>query len=298
MRRYFALEVPQHNSNQVWCVDGLEAYRVGVPDPQTYRNTLFTLSDIADLQVQFEHRFPVWKGLRLFELELAPGEYFGRMARPIQSHPQDFARLPRAGLYTQETTQAVGQLMSLESRLREICQVVEPLPQNFDVFGHSIRECLILAAMEVESHCKAVLRENNYTGPNTSTKDYVKLKTAMKLDQYKVGFVRYPQVAPLAPFERWEAKNPTRSLPFYDAYNAVKHNREDEFDRGTLEHALSAVSACVILSVAQFGFMSVIQKSRALFEFFSLVEVPSWSPAECYAVARDETPTKSRDFLF
>ena len=39
----------------------------------------------------------------------------------------------------------------------------------------------------------------------------------------------------LAPFALWEEARPTGSLAWYDAYNAVKHDRERNFSRATLE---------------------------------------------------------------
>jgi hypothetical protein len=38
----------------------------------------------------------------------------------------------------------------------------------------------------------------------------------------------------------------TQELKWYDAFNAVKQNREAEFERATLGHAIDAVSACAI----------------------------------------------------
>jgi D-galactarate dehydratase / Altronate hydrolase, C terminus/SAF domain len=72
--------------------------------------------------------------------------------------------------------------------------------------------------------------------------------------------------------------DPTKSLAWYDAYHGVKHNRENEFRRGTLERAFEAVSACIVLLVAQFGSTALIfELSR-----FVGVRAPVWPIGEMY----------------
>jgi hypothetical protein len=58
----------------------------------------------------------------------------------------------------------------------------------------------------------------------------------------------------------------------------VKHNREEEFERGTLEHAFAAVSACVALLFAQFGLMAL---GSELFEYVD-VQSPVWPIEDMY----------------
>jgi hypothetical protein len=43
-------------------------------------------------------------------------------------------------------------------------------------------------------------------------------------------------------------------LSWYDAYNKTKHDREDNLNVGTLDNAVKAVGAAVVMFYAQFGF--------------------------------------------
>jgi hypothetical protein len=71
----------------------------------------------------------------------------------------------------------------------------------------------------------------------------VNLKAAMRLDEYGVEFPSYPRLPPISPFAGWGSSDkPTQALAWYDAYNAVKHNREAEFERATLGHAFVGLS--------------------------------------------------------
>jgi hypothetical protein len=84
--------------------------------------------------------------------------------------------------------------------------------------------------------------------------EYVVLRDAMKLDEYAITFPAYPWLEAIVPFKGWgSTTKPSRDLPWYDAYNAVKHNREKEFERATLQHAFSAVykHPCCLVNFAR-----------------------------------------------
>jgi hypothetical protein len=103
---------------------------------------------------------------------------------------------------------------------------------------------------------------------------------AMKLDLYKVKLIRYPDLPECIPFWGWDPAKPTQSLPWYDAYNSVKHDREGAFARATLEHAIEAVAACVVMLAAQFGYEKLEQ--YGLKNVFQFKDIPKWEPKDWY----------------
>src|SRR3984957_18024538 len=108
--------------------------------------------------------------------------------------------------------------------------------------------------MEVESHWRGVLVANGVKGHGVNedrftTNQYVNLNAAMRLDEYAVEFPSYPWLPSVRPFAGWGSSGkPTQDLAWYDAYNAVKHNRESEFARATLGHAFVGLSRFVYFS--------------------------------------------------
>ena len=76
----------------------------------------------------------------------------------------------------------------------------------------------------------------------------------MLLDGYSLSLQSYPSFPEFAPFKDWNASNPTTSLSWYDAYNKTKHDREGNLNVGTLDNAVRAVGAAVVMFLAQFGF--------------------------------------------
>jgi hypothetical protein len=182
-----------------------------------------------------------------------------------------------------------GQLTALNSRLEAVFQVVHPVQQNQHAYGHEIRNLIILASTEVESHWRAVLKENDFepsNGRSFTTTDYVRLLAPMKLDEYSVSFPRYPWLEPVSPFKCWDLLKPTQSLDWYDAYNQVKHDREAKFQCAKLAFSIQSVAACAVMFAAQFGFEALDRRFR---EAFAFKGVPRWMPDEVYTSRFEST---------
>jgi hypothetical protein len=141
--------------------------------------------------------------------------------------------------------------------MREVFRFVEPRAENLHVFGHEIRQLLVLACNEVEAQCKAVLRANGYA-PRAANgglrrltmRDYFRVSQPLRLDEWRVTLAVYP-LPPISPFAEWVGN--FVQLPWYGAYNAVKHDREIAFHEATLANLIDAMSAVCVLVVAQFG---------------------------------------------
>ncbi len=167
-------------------------------------------------------------------------------------------------------------LRILLSKLEDLFETVEPCRDNLNTYGLKIREVILLACMEVESSWTAVLKENNYSNSSRlTTKDYVKLKQAMFLDAYELSLQSYPGFPSLTPFKNWDLARPTESLVWYDAYNRTKHDREENLRFATLENAVYAVGATVVMFYAQFGpnfgLISVDPKSTVIRNVFKFI---------------------------
>ena len=85
--------------------------------------------------------------------------------------------------------------------------------------------------------------------------DYVKLSLPMKLGEYRVALPWYPWLDPIAPFEKWvpTKRGEKQLLPWYDAYNDIKHDREKNFAEAKLIHAIKSVTGCFVMLCAQYG---------------------------------------------
>ncbi len=173
----------------------------------------------------------------------------------------------RPGLYSvDETLQGlaatVGNLRQSEQcllllihRLDELLHFVEPTRASLQTYSHKARELLILACTEVENYWKSYLRIADV--PSTSggwgTKDYVRLAGPLHLSDYVVSLPRYMDIDPIRPFSGWSSEQPTRSLPWYHAYNKTKHDRTSYFSEASIWNCLQAVAAVIALFSTRFG---------------------------------------------
>jgi hypothetical protein len=159
-------------------------------------------------------------------------------------------------------TQSFVALKLLITKMQEIFETVEPGHANLKVYGHKIRELLLLAAMEVEASWAAVLKANGYAENRFTTKDYVKLLVPKALDSFSLRLRSYPDFPAAAPFKGWTDQSPTKSLAWYDAYNQTKHNREERLGMATLERTVHAVAGAVTMFYTQFGYSSNIEDEK------------------------------------
>lgn len=221
---------------------------------------------------------PDGRPAQYIEPNLGPGEYYPRIARPLDPTPFRMGGSPATNDYKESKARAQGQLAAILNQLSGIFRVVEPCNQNNGSYGPEIANVLIVASTEVEAHCKAILRDNGRQGKNTE--DYVKICDPMRLNEYTVELLQYPWIQPFKPFGGWPvSKQFSQALPWYGAYNQVKHDRYSNYSSATLEHCISAVSAIAILLVAQFGSEGLTADQQA---FFGFSERPNWSLEEHY----------------
>jgi hypothetical protein len=86
-------------------------------------------------------------------------------------------------------------------------------------------------------------------------------------------------------------------LPWYGAYNGVKHNRDGNFPQASLYAAFDALTAFFIMLCAQYGWDFALTGDAASPAFFRLKASPQWSPSEYYTPAYRST-LKKRGYNF
>ena len=113
----------------------------------------------------------LYPGAQFYDLRLAPGEYFPRMARPFGATylaalpippDRDLSVSPggnpdKSPKALEERVTSSGQLHALIVQLEQVCRVVHPKTENFSAYGHDLRSILLVACTEVEAQCKSIL---------------------------------------------------------------------------------------------------------------------------------------------
>jgi hypothetical protein len=265
---------------QLWCFTDRTATLCGITNPEGGSGTHYQAEPDETIWACLRRSTPWLEGLDdpgpFHRMHLAPGHYHRRVARPIALDDAEWLSLPDASVEQRHIIGAQNQLDALIGALKAICRVVQPSPATLDVFGHEIRNLLILASTEVEMHWRGILKANGR--PAAATKHYVTLADPLRLRDYVVHFHPCPDIDPIAPFAGWAKSEPSKSLPWYAAYNGVKHNRELEFEKASLANAFGAIAACAVLLVAQFGQEAMTPDQRR----FLAIDVPAIPLEEMY----------------
>lgn len=205
-----------------------------------------------------------------------PGSYYPRIFRKnIEFNPFDPNFLQDMRAY-----------QNIQSSLDNLFNFIEPVELNLKTYGHKIRELLILACTEVEYLLLKVLTENGYPEKGRySTVDYVRCRDVLKLNLYEVELTQYSSLGIFTPFKDWDESRSTASIPWYYAYNQVKHNRSDNIPHANLKHLLDAVAAIHILLESQYGeriFQGLFGAPEYKSVFYTLTS-PEWELDEITA---------------
>lgn len=177
---------------------------------------------------------------------------------------------------------SLEQLSTLIELLNRIFKTVFPCAENYNTYGFDIRNLIILACTEFESQFIGIFKENDIHPLNRyyRTKDYVRLKDELKLGDYEIKFTYYPELSSFSPFSNWKEENPTGSLDWFSNYNAIKHDRDNEFEKSRLVDLISSISACYIIILAQYGELPMI--NEILKNYLKIEKRPNWDNSEKY----------------
>lgn len=224
---------------------------------------------------------------------LADGGYFPRVWRGLYDpgNPLNcYSPIDAREMYGSAYVHSVHAAASLFEELEGLFRYIEPSRANDVTYGHRIRELLILVCTELEASWRAIWCANNrgVAPKSLSTKQYVSLSIPLRLREWSVTLSAYPDYGPIQPFADWDISAPTQSLPWYDAYNATKHDRENNFQGSSLLSLVCAAAALHVQLSAQWGPQTFDRWHAAVVSPFRLRTQPVWSSGEIYSPRIDD----------
>lgn len=150
----------------------------------------------------------------------------------------------------------------LNEQLGKTANYVEPNKDNYGTYSVTYTNILLSACSEIEVVAKLICQiidpDVDYLSEKVPDESGTKMIdnniTMKKLSAtlkkqfphiYQAKAVIINQHEMIYPFECW--KNPKRNLPWWTAYNKVKHYRYNCFNYATLENTLNSVAALINL---------------------------------------------------
>lgn len=154
-------------------------------------------------------------------------------------------------MYAQTPENYVRAFLIFLKDLEDLFDYVEPAEKNLPCYSYRIHALLLRACVELEANCKAILKENEYGKAGSwDMRDYRKIDKTHLLSKYEVKVPNWNGNGAIrTPFDNWQSGG---ALPWYDAYNATKHDRHDEFQEATFEHLIDASCGLLVILSAQF----------------------------------------------
>lgn len=236
---------------------------------------------------------------RLKHLELDCGQCFNSIYRPIFTYylTEDFQATSQSKISSteyykdlpincfQDYSNQLRQLEIILDDMAEVFKVVAPHYQQRGVYGHAIRNIIILACTELDARMQSILANNGVSpdGKYFEMKDYFKLKGPLKLDEYELSFYRYGDLGTFSPFSTWENNE---QLYWYQAYNHIKHNREKHFAEAKLFNAINAIMAYAIILIAQYGYRNDLWR-ETVGKIIHIEKEPKWDLEDFYIKSPD-----------
>lgn len=140
-----------------------------------------------------------------------------------------------------ELTNTWNYFLSLENDIAATSRYIEPNGQE-NVFSFEFSKLLMLSCTEVESVLKTIcsIVEGRECGNIGEYKEII-LKHYSKIVLAEVFIPRWGKT--IRPFDGWDSG----ILDWWDAYVAIKHNRESSFESATYKNAVYALSALYVL---------------------------------------------------
>jgi hypothetical protein len=130
----------------------------------------------------------------------------------------------------------------------DVTEYINPCNENKNCYSHRLYELLLRTSTEFENLCKFSFNKGKGKGNDIhpikqklDINDYKLLEPIWKVKDKEVGLLFWlPEKRLIKPFYNWDSEIP--SLTWYQSYNKVKHNREDEFYNASLENTVLSLA--------------------------------------------------------
>lgn len=185
--------------------------------------------------------------------------------------------------------------------LKKIFDFVEPSDEGEKTFSYRIHALLMRTCIEIEANFQAIFQAHSFKPrERLNIREYRRIDVTHHLSSYEVKLPMWngsPRT--WKPFEPWHpyrgktAPKNIRFLEWYQAYNASKHNRQNEFRTANLGVLIEAVAALIVVISSQFesvssgvqtGFLTMVtgQWKPSIGQLFEVKYPNDWLDEEAY----------------
>jgi hypothetical protein len=157
----------------------------------------------------------------------------------------------------------------IQTDLTKLFEYVEPSNESLLTYSYRIHELLMRTCIEIEANFKAILTENIYSPTVNRFEKPIYNMSVYKMVNITHHLSAYEVILPIwngssnkfKPFDAWTSGG---SLLWYEAYNASKHDRHEQFKKANFQNLLGAVCGLLVILTSQFSNHSFSAESMGL----------------------------------
>lgn len=144
----------------------------------------------------------------------------------------------------------------LQNEIIDLFNYIEPCDINLTTYSLKIHELIIKICIEIEANFKSIFKANQYGkyeqgGSLNIRNDFYKIEKSHFLSYYTITYPHWiGDKNQFKPFNNWKEHH---KLEWYQAYNAIKHDKVKNFEKANLLNLLNAFSALLVVLTSQYG---------------------------------------------
>ena len=288
-----------------------DALRSGCPMGKDDLSLYTNIDDFIEYRKEFLSHVGLSYQYEIIETipKMKTGEYFPNIYRPVFSFKLQKCHFIHDGcpfgdvyddLYITDRNEYNDFLRQLEiiiDELLDVFKVIAPTPNNFNCYGHAIRNVIFLACTEIDSMMKNALVKNGYCkeDEHCSIIDYRILNEALRLSEYELKLSDFDGMGKIRPFEEWINKD--CKISWYSDYNDIKHRRYECYEEANLKNAIYAVLGFAAVMVSQYGKDNNMW-NRKLDKIIKITDEPKWNLEDFYIPFTSDIAPREKKFVF
>jgi hypothetical protein len=211
--------------------------------------------------------------------------YHPSIARPIYPAAENLI-LPESENEVELAKSIWREIDLISQDLEECFNVNSVSERNYEAFGTQYERIIYFCCIGIESLFRKVFVANGVTKKHLTMSDFVVLKQHSRLSEMGLSLVRYPWIAELFPFAGWSEERPSESLPWFGAYNALKHDKKRNEHRATMRNALNAFAGYYAVAYFSLG-GNLFPGFLSTNYYFHFTTHPKWKLQEFYFTPED-----------
>ncbi len=184
---------------------------------------------------------------------------YRRTWRPGVQNPDTLSYISHP-LYASNAIQYYRSFLIITEDVKNIIEYIEPDEINLKSYSFRIHSLFLRISIEVEANLRAILIDNKLSQYEYRIPDYHLVDVSHKLSGYRFQVVRWKgDHGRFVPFGEWSSSH---KLSWYQNYNLVKHDRQENFRLANFENLITSYCGLCALIWSQFNTVDFTMHTR------------------------------------